>query len=276
MRRRGLAARCRAPLSIALAHARFAASRILAARLQLYSLADIRTREPPVPLQLTLVSHPLCPYVQRAAIVLREKGVPFTRRDIDLADKPDWFLRISPLGKTPVLLAGDTPIFESAVICEYLDEAQTRPEAPRLHPEAPLARAQHRAWMEFGSAVLNGIAAFYTAPDDAALAARAQDLRRRFTQLEAELGDGPYFDGARFCMVDAVFGPVFRYFDVFDTIDAFGVLDDLPKVGAWRSALTVRPSVRDAVGADYAARLRTFLLTRGSALSRRTVAGTVN
>ena len=77
-------------------------------------------------------------------------------------------------------------------------------------------------------------------------------------------------------MVDAVFGPVFRYFDVFDTIDAFGVLDDLPKVGAWRSALTVRPSVRDAVGADYAARLRTFLLTRGSALSRRTVAGTVN
>ena len=94
--------------------------------------------------------------------------------------------------------------------------------------------------------------------------------------LEAELGDGPYFDGARFCMVDAVFGPVFRYFDVFDTIDAFGVLDDLPNVGAWRHALAARPSVRDAVSADYAARLRTFLLTRGSALSRRTVAGTVN
>ena len=45
---------------------------------------------------LVLVSHALCPYVQRAAIVLREKGVPFERRDIDLANKPDWFLRISP------------------------------------------------------------------------------------------------------------------------------------------------------------------------------------
>lgn len=222
-----------------------------------------------MPSQLTLVSHPLCPYVQRAAIVLREKGVPFVRRDIDLANKPDWFLRISPLGKTPVLLADDAPIFESAVICEYLDET----ELPRLHPEAPLARARHRAWMEFGSAVLNGIAAFYAAPDDAALATRAQDLRQRFTQLEAVLGDGPYFDGARFCMVDAVFGPVFRYFDVFDAIDAFGVLDDLPKVDAWRRALAVRPSVRDAVGADYAQRLRTFLLARGSALSRRMVTG---
>jgi len=54
---------------------------------------------------LVLISHPLCPYVQRAAIVLAEKGVPFERRDVDLADKPEWFLRISPLGKTPVLLA---------------------------------------------------------------------------------------------------------------------------------------------------------------------------
>lgn len=53
---------------------------------------------------LTLVSHTLCPYVQRAAIVLLEKGVPFERRWIDLARKPAWFLAVSPLGKTPVLL----------------------------------------------------------------------------------------------------------------------------------------------------------------------------
>ena len=53
---------------------------------------------------LVLVSHALCPYVQRAAIVLAEKGVAFERRDVDLADKPDWFRAVSPLGKTPVLL----------------------------------------------------------------------------------------------------------------------------------------------------------------------------
>ena len=71
---------------------------------------------------LTLISHPLCPFVQRAAIALTEKSVPFTRIDIDLAAKPDWFLALSPMAKTPVLKVGETPIFESAVILEYLED----------------------------------------------------------------------------------------------------------------------------------------------------------
>ena len=74
--------------------------------------------------------------------------MPFERIDIDLANKPDWFLKISPLGKTPVLVVGDKAIFESAVILEYLEETQPKP----LHPADPLDRAEHRAWIEFGSA----------------------------------------------------------------------------------------------------------------------------
>ncbi len=219
--------------------------------------------------ELLLVSHRLCPYVQRAAIVLMEKGQPFTRREVDLAAKPDWFLQLSPLGKTPVLVAQGVPIFESAVICEYLDDTLE----PRLHPHDALARARHRAWMEFGSAVLNGIAGFYNASDDAALAARAAELHRRFAQLEAELGPGPFFAGERFGMVDAVFGPVFRYFDVFEAIGDFGFFDGLPRVSAWRQALAQRPSVRQAAAADYPLRLREFLLARRSALSQRMAPG---
>jgi len=137
---------------------------------------------------LVLVSHVLCPYVQRAAIVLAEKGVLFERRDIDLANKPDWFLKVSPPGKTPVLLVGDEAIFESAVICEYLEETAL----PRLHPANALLRAQHRSWMEFGSALLNAIAAFYNASDETALLERAADIRARLVQLEAALGKGPF------------------------------------------------------------------------------------
>src|SRR5215472_2716457 len=103
---------------------------------------------------LTLISHVLCPYVQRAVISLSEKRVPFERVDVDLSNKPQWFTAISPLGKTPVLQVGDTAIFESAVILEYLDETQASP----LHPADPLRRAEHRAWIEFGSAILNDIA----------------------------------------------------------------------------------------------------------------------
>jgi glutathione S-transferase len=213
---------------------------------------------PPTP-HLVLVSHALCPYVQRAAIVLAEKGVAFERRDIDLAAKPDWFLRISPLGKTPVLLVDGEPIFESAVICDYLDETLE----PRLHPADALQRARQRGWVEFGSQVLNAVAAFYGAADAGVLRARADDLRRRLERIESELGSGPYFGGASFSIVDAAFGPVFRYFDVFDTLGDFGLRHGLPKVQRWREALAARPSVAAAVGSDYERLLRDFLQRRG-------------
>src|SRR4029077_6657632 len=132
---------------------------------------------------LKLISHKLCPYVQRAVIALSEKGVPFERIDIDLANKPDWFLKISPLGKTPVLVVGDKAIFESAVILEYLEETQAR----TLHPVDPLDRAEHRAWIEFGSAVLNDIAGFYAARDEATFRAKITQLEQRFARLEERL-----------------------------------------------------------------------------------------
>src|SRR6185295_17004198 len=169
---------------------------------------------------LKLISHKLCPYVQRAVIALAEKGVAFERIDVDLANKPDWFLKISPLGKTPVLLVGDTAIFESAVILEYLEETQPSP----LHPADPLRRAEHRGWIEVSSAILNDIWALYVAPDRASLGLKASSLAARFQRLEERLVSGPYFDGLRFSLVDAAFGPVFRYFDVFDRIADLGIL----------------------------------------------------
>jgi len=213
---------------------------------------------------LILVSHPLCPYVQRAAIVLHEKGAPFERRDVDLAHKPAWFQSVSPLGKTPVLLIGQHALFESAVICEYLDETIGSP----LHPQDPLERAKHRAWMAYGSQLLDAIGAFYSAPDDDALHARADDVRQRFSRVEAVLGDGPYFAGS-FSLVDAVFGPVFRYFDVFDEIADFGFWAGLPKVQRWRCELVARPSIKGAVGPAYNALLRRFIESRNSALARK-------
>lgn len=207
---------------------------------------------------LTLVSHPLCPYVQRAAIALHEQGLNFARRTVDLSAKPDWFLALSPLGKMPVLVAGETPIFESAVILEYLEDTGPRP----LHPADPLARAQHRGWIEVASAVLNDIAGLYGAPDAAGFAAKTAALRARFERIEAALGEGPYFAGAGFSLVDAAFAPVFRYFDAFDLAGGFGILDGLPRLALWRAALAARPSVIDAAAPDYPARLLAFLRAR--------------
>jgi len=231
---------------------------------QLAEMKLIRREAPMTPTAPTLVSHHLCPYVQRAVISLTEKGVSFERIYIDLANKPDWFLAISPLGKTPVLKVGERAIFESAVILEYLEETQPKP----LHPADPLTRAEHRAWIEFGSSVLNDIWAFYVAPDSASFDAKVAALSGKFDQIEQRLGDGPYFDGERFSLVDIVFGPVFRYFDVFDRIGDFKVHAGKPNVNAWRRALASRPSIQGAVSADYDARLWAFLKARNSHLSR--------
>lgn len=209
---------------------------------------------------LKLISHKLCPYVQRAVIALKEKGVAFERIDIDLANKPDWFLKLSPLGKVPVLVVrsaeSEVALFDSNVICEYIEETQA---GARLHPADPLTRAQHRAWMEFGSAILGDLWGLETTQDAATFAAKRDALAAKFARVEAALGEGPYFAGAQFSLVDAVFAPVFRYFDVFDAYGDLGIFAATPKVRAWRDQLAQRPSVQTAVGADYPELLRAFL-----------------
>ena len=217
-----------------------------------------------------LVSFDLCPYVQRAAITLAEKGVAFDRRTVDLANRPDWFKALSPLGKVPLLQVGDAVLFESAPIVEYLDEMHS----PALHPADPLTRARHRAWMEVGSSILADIWGIETTPDKAAFEGHKQKMREKFTRLEAELGPeegpeeekGPYFAGGAFSLVDAVFAPAFRYFDVFDRLVDLGTFRDLTKVQAWRRALAKRPSVRGAVIPDYEVRLEAFLRRQKSHL----------
>jgi glutathione S-transferase len=214
---------------------------------------------------LVLVSHHLCPYVQRAAIVLAEKGAAFERRVIDLAAKPAWFLALSPTGKVPVLIAGGRPIFESAVILEYLEDTL----APALHPTDPLARADHRAWIEFGSALLADIAGFYNARDEAIFEAKRLEIARKLARVEERLLASPWFDGKAFSLVDAVYAPVFRYFDLFDSVSDFGFAVEKPKIARWRSALAQRESVKGAVSADYPESLRAFVAARESLLSQQ-------
>lgn len=219
---------------------------------------------------LTLISHDLCPYVQRAAIALTEKRVPFDRVYVDLSNKPDWFRAISPLGKVPLLKVADEGeeevVFESAVILEYLEETQAGP----LHPADPLERARQRGWIEFGSSLLNGIARLYNAQTRAAFERERDGLRAGFERVEAELSarqSGPFFEGDRFSLVDAVFGPIFRYFDVFETRADLRLLDGLPRIDAWRVALAARQSVRGAVKDDYPDLLANFLRKRKSYMS---------
>lgn len=206
---------------------------------------------------LTLVSHDLCPYVQRAAIALLEKGVAFDRVTIDLSAKPDWFKQMSPRGKVPLLMIDDgVALFESSVICEFIEDTQT---GPALHPVDPILRAQHRAWIEFASAILADVWGLETAKDLASFEPKRAAIAEKFSWVEKALGDGPYFAGDSFGLVDAAFAPIFRYFDLFETLKDLALFADKPKTRAWRAALAARPSVQTAATPEYPQLLRDFL-----------------
>ncbi len=222
-----------------------------------------------MPSHLRLISHKLCPFVQRAVIVAIEKGIDFERVDIDLANKPAWFPAISPTGKVPVLEVTEADgsqhiLFESSVIAEYLDEIS----GEVLLPANSLERARQRAWVEFASATIADIGRLYTAPTEAAFEAARASLSARLRQVDREVV-GPWFAGDRFGLVDAAFGPAFRYLDVFDWRLGRPTVERSANVDQWAKALASRSSVKAAVADDYAERLIDFVIAKNSHLGRQ-------
>ena len=117
-------------------------------------------------------------------IALRAKGVAFETTYIDLRDKPDWFLQISPHGKVPVLSVDGVPLFESNAIAEYLDETV----APRLHPEDPLKRARNRAWTDFVPDFARAMSGVYYALSEAAMNDGLKNAPGPLARVEKEIG----------------------------------------------------------------------------------------
>lgn len=210
--------------------------------------------------QLRLVSFDLCPYVQRSTIALHEKGVKFDIQYIDLKNKPDWFLAISPHGRVPVLQVDDTALFESVVILEYLDETCE----PRLHPAAPLARAKDRAWFSVADAANTAVYQMMIAGDRAALEKAAAAVKLAFSKLEAEVV-GPHWHGEGFSAMDAVSYPGLQRAAWMDAkYPELGLFAEAPKVAAWERSLRTRPSVLASTVPDIRERFLTAIQEYGA------------
>ena len=133
-----------------------------------------------------LVSFKACPWVQRVAIVLREKKVDFEFRHIEADNRPDWFRAISPHNKVPVLRIDDSvSLFESNAISEYLDDTV----APRLHPEDPVARAVNRAWIDYMPSFVDQTSAHAYVDSEEAFNKAAAEIPVPFERLEKGAGE---------------------------------------------------------------------------------------
>jgi glutathione S-transferase len=196
-------------------------------------------------------------------IVLRAKEIPFEVTYIDLRNKPDWFLQISPHGKVPVLNVDGQPLFESNAIAEYLDEA----EAPQLHPQDLIRRARNRAWTDFVPTFAAGLSGIYYAKSAEDRDERMTTARQRLDKLEEALtergNDGPYFNGPELCLVDAAYAPFLQRFLYVDQWLGTSLLRDYPLVSAWAHALVASEVVKGSVPETFYDEFRAGMKRRG-------------
>lgn len=216
-----------------------------------------------------LCSFMTCPWVQRAAIVLRAKQVPYDITYIDRDKRPDWFLAISPHSKVPVLqIGGKEALFESNAIAEYLEETA----APRLHPEDPIARARNRAWTDYVPTFASAISNAAYSDSEEEFAARAAKIAGPFGKLEEALAKrgnaGPYFNGPKFSLVDAAYAPFLQRYTFMDRLRPLGVIEKFPRLAAWRDALLAAPAVKASTVPNIEDVWQENLIARGRWLAK--------
>ena len=143
---------------------------------------------------LTLFDDVFSPYARKVRIALYEKDVPFERvralhGDCNRTD----FLHVNPRAEVPALVDGDFQLYDSTLICEYIEECYPQPP---LYPRDPRHRAVCRLIEDIADTQLDaalyaitliefGRGESHPAMHDAA----ARDMVRLYGDLERQDGD---------------------------------------------------------------------------------------
>ncbi|KIP04096.1 hypothetical protein PHLGIDRAFT_76517 [Phlebiopsis gigantea 11061_1 CR5-6] len=183
-----------------------------------------------------------CPFVQRTWIVLEERGIPYQYKEVNPYKKEKHFLDINPKGLVPAIEYKGNALYESMILCEFLEDAF--PEAiPRLYPSDAFERAYARIWIDYIAKSI--VPAFFRL-------LQGQTEEKRKTALDdfvkalgafADKVKGPYFLGDQFSLVDACIAPwVVREYIV---VEHRGHSRDLAGVNwkVYADLLEKRPSV---------------------------------
>ncbi len=181
---------------------------------------------------------------------MKFKGISYEIESIDLANPPEWFMRISPLKKVPLLLMDEHVLFESSVICEYLDEAYPK----QLHPNDLILRAKNRSWIEFGNSCLWDSFYLTTKETEKEFGEVMSRLLVKFDQIERVL-QGPYFNGSDCSLVDLNFAPLFQYLNCINEVCSAIFFDKRhPKILKWKKHLLELSAVKAVYSPDLKAK----------------------
>lgn len=204
---------------------------------------------------MKLYDHPLSPYAMKIRTILYEKGIEFEKSEVHTRAQGEALRELNPRAEVPALVDGDTVLFDSKVIAEYLEE--THPE-PALLPKDPAARARCRV-LELridtevdGAALAWSLFKFFRPglgeEQPEALARAESSLRRHFAALDRELEGRAYLAG-EFSRADLALAPHLGACAFMGLSPG----DDTPHLAAWLQRVNERESVQRATQEAMAA-----------------------
>jgi len=211
---------------------------------------------------LRLYSMKYCPYAQRTRLVLAAKKIPHDIVNINLVDKPHWFMEKTPLGKVPLLeLQDGSVIYESLIVDDYLDEKYS--EVP-LYPKDPYKKAKDRILIgDFDK--ITPLFISLKSQDILTVQASFDGIVKILNNFEEELKkrETKYFSGSQPGMVDFTIWPWAERLELFKYKDAQYVLpeEQLPHLLLWIQRMKENDAVRESyLSPDkHFAFLQTFL-----------------
>lgn len=213
--------------------------------------------------QLKLVTSRFSPYGHRVEMVLIEKEITYEKIEVNLQNRPDWFVKDAPLGKVPLLYSDNKIIFESIAICEYLEE---RFPKIKMHSTNLEDKALSRAWMEFSNGLLSAIFGVIFAKNKQEFDSKKADLLSKLDILEKHLKFNPYFEGEKFSLVDACFASAFKTLSFIDNKFSLGIFDSYCNVATYAKSVIIRDSLSRALPENYEEIFKEFLTRRNSHL----------
>jgi glutathione S-transferase/RNA polymerase-associated protein len=221
---------------------------------------------------LTLYDHPLSPYAQKVRIALREKQIPFELRLPDrlgAGGAGGDFAADNPRAEVPMLVDGETRVFDSTIILEYLEDKWP---SPPLLPATPAERARarmiedvmdtHYEAINWGMGELDWFRRADGALGETLRANAARQTQGFYAWLERQLGGRDWFNGPSFGWADVAAAPF---------VAASAAMGHRPpaesRLAAWLDRVLARPSV-----AETNAEARGFN-TAGSGVAEAVAAG---
>lgn len=206
---------------------------------------------------MKIVSFKICPFVQRVTTLLECKGATYDIEYIDLSNKPEWFLEVSPNGQVPILITDERDVlFESDAIVEFIDEVIGEPVFSR----DPVKKAQERAWSYLASKHYLVQCSAQRSADETILSERSSKLATAFAKIEKQLGGKSFIGGENMGMVDIAWTTLLHRTEIIERRSGYDFLADFPRIKAWRYAIMATGIPDASVSDDFEDKFSAFYL----------------